>query len=166
MAGKSSFVEWDDKYSVGIPLVDEQHKGLIDITNKLFKGCLRGDEEARRFFLDTIHKGVDYAKYHFATEEKIMDRVGYPEFAVHRVQHQDFVRELVSKVQSFQAGERFVPNMMVRYLRDWVLTHIAVSDKLYGAYLADLKRKGTLYTFTIKGRNQAGTANKNAGNPS
>jgi hemerythrin len=152
MADVKNFVEWDDNYSVGIPLVDNQHKGLVDITNKLFKGCLKGDEEARRFFLDTIHEGVDYVKYHFTTEEKIMERIQYPGFAAHKTQHQDFVRELVSKVQSFQMGKRFVPNMMVRYLRDWVLTHIAVSDKEYGNYLVDLKKRGKLYSFAIKGQ--------------
>jgi hemerythrin len=154
MAEKKNFVEWDNNYSIGIPLVDNQHKRLIDVTNKLFMGCLRGDEEARRFFLKTIHEGVDYVKYHFTTEEKIMERINYPNLAVHRGQHQDFVRELVAEVQSFQGGKRFVPNMMVRYLRDWILTHIAVSDKQIGSYLMELKKQGKLYTFAIKGQNQ------------
>jgi hemerythrin len=147
-----SFVEWDDNYSIGIPLVDNQHKGLVNITNKLFKGCLRGDEAARLYFLKTIHEAVDYAKYHFNTEEKIMERVNYPNYLAHKGQHQDFVRELVQEVQSFQADKRFVPNMMVRYLRDWVLSHIALSDKQLGSYIAELKKQGRLYTFTIKSR--------------
>jgi hemerythrin len=159
MAEKKNFVEWDNNYSIGIPLVDNQHKRLIDVTNKLFMGCLRGDEEARRFFLKTIHEGVDYVKYHFTTEEKIMERINYPNLAVHRGQHQDFVRELVSEVQSFQGGKRFVPNMMVRYLRDWILTHIAVSDKQIGSYLLELKKQGKLYTFAIKGQNNDELAN-------
>jgi hemerythrin len=154
MAEKKIFVEWDDNYSIGIPLVDHQHKRLIDVTNKLFMGCLRGDEEARRFFLKTIREGVDYIKYHFTTEEKIMERINYPNLVFHRGQHQDFARELISELQSFQAGKRFVPNTMVRYLKDWILTHIAVSDTQIGSYLLDLKKQGKLYTFTIKDQNK------------
>jgi hemerythrin len=153
MANKN-FVEWIDNYSIGIPLIDSQHRRLIDVTNKLFKGCLGGDDEARRFFLKTIHEAVDYVQYHFTTEEKIMARIDYPEYVSHKGQHQDFVRELVAEVQSFQAGKRFVPNMMVRYLRDWVLTHIAMTDKKMGLYITELKKQGKLYTFTIKGQDE------------
>jgi hemerythrin len=41
-------------------------------------------------------------------------------------------------------GKMFVPNTFVRFLKDWILTHIAVSDKKYSTYIFDLKKQGKL----------------------
>jgi hemerythrin len=136
-----NIVEWNDRYSMGIPLIDEQHKHLIDVTNSLYLGCLKGDEAARFYFLKTIHEAVEYTQYHFSTEERLMERIRYPERGTHKKQHEDFIKEILREVNSFTEGKKFVPNIFVRYLRDWVLTHIAVSDKLYAAYLQALKKQ-------------------------
>ncbi|MDR2184157.1 MAG: bacteriohemerythrin [Treponema sp.] len=144
----NSIVEWNDRFLIGIPFIDKQHKHLVDITNKLYVGCLKGDEEARAYFLRTIHEAVDYTKYHFLAEERLMHRIGYPELMSHKKQHEDFIREIIREVNSFGEGRKFVPNLFVRYLRDWVLTHIAVSDKLYAVYIYTLKKQGALESVT------------------
>jgi hemerythrin len=138
----TNLVEWDDQYVVGIPLIDEQHKTLINMTNELYLGCLKGDAAAEAYFLKTIHKAVDYVRFHFSSEEKLLNRIGYPNFTAHKKEHEDFAREIIQQVEAFQAGKKFVPNVFVRFLRDWVLTHIAVSDKGYAKYLVDMKKQG------------------------
>ncbi|MDR1618463.1 MAG: bacteriohemerythrin [Treponema sp.] len=140
---ENQIVEWDESYSLGIPIIDRQHKKLIDMTNTLYKGCLAGDGAAQTWFMRTIHDAVEYVRYHFTTEEKLLQRIGYPEFAAHKKQHEDFVRKIIEEVQSFNDGKRFVPNNFVRFLRDWVLAHIAVSDKLYAKYLLSLKSRAS-----------------------
>jgi hemerythrin len=140
----ANLVEWDDQYLIGIPRIDEQHKKLIDMTNGLYLGCLKGDAAAEAYFLKTIHEAVDYVRFHFSTEEKILGRINYPDFTAHKKEHENFAREIIQQVQAFQQGKKFVPNIFVRYLRDWVLTHIAVSDKLYAKYLLDMKKQGLL----------------------
>ncbi|MDR3123474.1 MAG: bacteriohemerythrin [Treponema sp.] len=146
----SNLVQWTDRYRTGIPLIDDQHKKLIDVTNKLYVKCLAGNEAARTSFLQTIHKVVDYVRFHFTSEEKIMERISYPGLAVHKREHQEFVKEILQQIQSFQEGEKFVPNAFVRYLGDWVLTHIAVSDKGYALYLAEMKKRGVLPELLMK----------------
>jgi hemerythrin len=137
-------VEWDDKYSVGIPLIDEQHKELIRLTNDLYQGCLTGDDAAKEFFFRTIRGAMDYVKYHFSAEEKLLENVKYPELALHRKQHEDFVLRMVDDVKSYQDGRKFVPNNFVRYLKDWILSHIAIMDTKYARYILDLKKQGKL----------------------
>ncbi|MDR2068710.1 MAG: bacteriohemerythrin [Spirochaetaceae bacterium] len=137
-------VEWDDRYSVGIPLVDEQHKELVNMTNALYEACLAGDEAARAYFLQAIHGTVDYVKYHFAAEEKILENVRYPDIIEHKRAHESFVKKIFEDVKSFEAGKKFVPNVFVRYLKDWILTHIAVEDKRYAEYIFSLKKQGAL----------------------
>ena len=79
-----------------------------------------------------------------------MERVNYPDYAEHKKQHADFVREVLSKVQDFNAGKAFTPLAFVYFLRDWVLYHIAVCDKGLGEYLLQLRKTGELQHMTVK----------------
>jgi hemerythrin len=111
------------------------------MTNDLYKGCLLGGDEARDYFMKAIRGTVDYVKYHFAAEEKIMENVKFPGFVEHKREHEGFVKQIVGDVKDFQEGKQFVPNVFVRYLKDWILTHIAVKDKIYAAFILDLKKQ-------------------------
>ena len=141
---QDTLVEWDDRYSVGIPLIDDQHKELVRLTNALYKGCLAGEESARSWFMATVKGTVDYVKYHFGVEEQLLQNVDYPELAEHKREHEAFVKHILDEVQSFTAGKKFVPNVFVRYLRDWILSHIVVADKRYAAFILNLKKQGAL----------------------
>jgi hemerythrin len=144
-AEREVLVEWDDKYSVKIPLIDEQHKELLEHTNTLYRGCLSGTEEERiAHFMEAVHIVVDYTKYHFSAEEKMLENVKYPELARHRKEHEGFVQKIVDDVKSFQNGEKFVPNNFVRFLKDWILSHIAMEDTKYSQYIFSLKKSGQL----------------------
>ena len=149
---KKIIVAWQNFYSIGIGLVDEQHKDLINLTNKLFESCLAGKDKTRKAFIDTVHEAVDYTAYHFSTEEKLMKRVNYPEFQHHKREHQEFVLEVVAKVEEFNSGKLFAPLGFVYFLRDWVLHHIAVSDKKMGNHLLRMKMSGELQKLTLKVR--------------
>jgi hemerythrin len=137
-------VEWDDRYCIGIKLIDDQHKELINLTNRLYEACLEGDEAAGLHFMEAVHATVDYVKYHFAAEEKILENVKYPELFLHKKEHEGFVKKLLEDVKSFEGGKKFIPNVFVRYLKDWILTHIAVEDKKYAEYILNLKKQGIL----------------------
>jgi hemerythrin len=140
---KINYVTWADNYSVRIPLIDEQHKELIKLTNELYDACLQGYDAAQQHFMDVIHKAVDYIKFHFSAEEKLMKSVNYPEFAAHKRQHESFVQKVMEDSQKFGSGKA-VPYVFVNFLRQWVLTHIAVSDKAYSDYILRLKKAGSL----------------------
>jgi hemerythrin len=138
-------VEWDDKYSVKIPLIDSQHKELIAHTNRLYQGCLNGTEEEKKtFFLDTVQSVEDYVKFHFSAEEKMLENVRYPYRVKHKRQHEEFVQQMCQEVKDYEKGKKFVPNAFVRFLRDWILSHIAMEDTKYARYIFDLKKTGNL----------------------
>lgn len=129
-------VDWDERYSVGVRIIDDQHRSLVKMTNELYRGCMQGEAEARAYFGTAIKGAVDYVKEHFATEERLLLDAGYPDFLSHKRQHEDFVRTIIGEVKNFQEGRKFVPNHFARYLRDWTLEHIAVTDRQYKDHLA------------------------------
>lgn len=139
---KEAFVDWEERYAVGIAVIDEQHKELLKLTNGLYEACCQGDDIARSQFQGVVHSMVDYVKFHFTTEEQIMERVNYPELAEHKREHESFIRKIFEGVKAFESGKSFVPNTFVRYLRDWVLTHIAMSDRKYTEYILRVKKGG------------------------
>ena len=105
---EKTMVQWQNSYSVGVKLVDDQHMELIRLTNKLFANCMAGPERSKNSFLDVIHEVVDYVSYHFGTEEKVMERVKYPEYAEHRCEHLLFVREVFSRVDDYSSDRKSV----------------------------------------------------------
>jgi hemerythrin len=144
-ADKELIVEWDDKYCVGIPLIDEQHKKLIELTNTLYRGCLVGtDEQKAAYFMKAVKDVVDYVKLHFSAEERMLENVKYPQLPRQKKQHETFVKKILSEVKNFQEGQKFVINNFVRFLRDWILSHIAVEDTQYARFIFDLKKSGRL----------------------
>jgi len=140
--GGGDFITWEARFSVGIPLMDLQHKQLIRLTNNLHDACREGSSSAQEAFGVAVREVVEYVKMHFSTEEKIMERVAYPDAAAHRCKHRDFVRQVLSEVSAFQSGRQFVPNRFTNFLRNWILEHIAETDKVMGAYVVKLAREG------------------------
>jgi len=130
-------VFWDDAFSVGFELIDNQHKELVRMTNELFNGCKRGSTAADIAFIKTIRSAVEYAKTHFATEEKYMTQVDYPDYAEHKGEHESFGVTVVQAVKEFEAGKSD-PLELARFLKQWLLNHIAKSDKKYAPYLAGI----------------------------
>jgi hemerythrin len=144
-------VEWKDKYATGIELIDKQHRELIQLTNELYEACLQGNGTAREVFRDALRRVVDYTRYHFAVEEALLERIGFPVLACHRKQHETLIKEVLEAVKDYEGGRKFVPNVFVRTLKDWVLTHIALADKAYASYIADQKRRGLLTGAQLEG---------------
>jgi hemerythrin len=129
-----AFVEWDEKYSVGIASVDEQHVMLIEIINDLFDACRQDKTFVDEAFRIAIKKAIDYVIFHFAHEEKLQLESSYPDYATHKEQHEDFIKTIIRSVDDYKSGKRSVPNNFVRHLLDWLLEHIAISDKAFGMY--------------------------------
>jgi len=157
MAKRDTIVMWQNSYSVGIKLIDEQHMELIRLTNRLFASCMAGQESSKNTFHDIIHAVVDYVGYHFGIEEKVMERVKYPEYRVHKQEHANFVQEVFKKVEEFKSGKIFVPLSFAYYLRDWILHHIAMNDKKVGKYLQMMHKNGQLQKITLMVKNDKTT---------
>jgi len=128
-------VVWDDSFSVGFKPIDDQHKTLVDMINELFQACKTGVVEADMAFLQIIKKALDYAETHFADEEEYLSQANYPHLDEQKEQHEVFVEEVQKTIEEFEAGN-IEPVYLARYLKNWLLNHIAVYDKRYSSYLA------------------------------
>jgi len=80
-------IEWDDKYSVGISKIDDEHRQFIDIINMAIATKEHKDnpEELR----EVLYRITKYALNHFSTEENYMIEFNYPEYQYHKEEHHD-----------------------------------------------------------------------------
>ncbi|MBF0621062.1 MAG: bacteriohemerythrin [Magnetococcales bacterium] len=131
-------VLWRDAYSIGIPVVDQQHKQLLHLINQVSILVHRNEGGDLNGVLDALGH---YAMEHFQTEEALMRDHNYPLFREHVEEHRRFAEsygvfreELLSK----RHGKRFLLFKINLFLVDWLITHTAKSDRHMGKHLARL----------------------------
>ncbi|MDR1840065.1 MAG: bacteriohemerythrin [Treponema sp.] len=146
----SEIVVWDDKYATGVETLDNQHHQLVDLTNQLYIACLAGDDVLNTVFKDAMSRMVEYVRFHFSAELKLLKAIDYPDYDNHKKMHNDLIKEILLAAKDFDEGMKFVPNNFVRTLKDWVFGHIAVYDKLYRAYVTEMLSKGELTEKELK----------------
>jgi hemerythrin len=64
-----------------------------------------------------------------------MIKYDYADYLVHKKEHGEFVKRVLEEVKNFEENRQFVPNRFVRFLKDWLLNHIAISDHKFGDFL-------------------------------
>lgn len=85
-------MKWKDEYGVGIPEIDNQHETLIEFI-AAFEQAVEGKAHWNTV-QPLIARTREFAKFHFAVEESLMQIVSYPGFAAHRAEHQDVLEQL------------------------------------------------------------------------
>jgi hemerythrin len=137
MLALMEFIAWREEFSVGIHRIDEEHKKLIGLINRLLEGMRanRHGEVLGPIFGEL----VDYARIHFANEEALLLKHGYPAAAEHAAEHRRFVGELSALMADKLSSPSLVSHEAMEFLRDWLGAHILEADKAYAPFL---KSKG------------------------
>lgn len=125
---KLEYIEWDEKYSVGIKQIDKQHKHFVGIMNKLFKAMQTDKDNAVSKIVEEL---VAYASDHFATEEAYFAEFNYPDAKTHIAEH----RKIKASVDIFLSQKDDDPLRLgynlLDLLEDWLFKHINSMDKKY-----------------------------------
>jgi hemerythrin len=138
------FVKWVPEYEVGIKLIDAQHRELVSLTNDLYRACVATDNSIGTVFKECMSKMVEYVRFHFQAENELLKRLGYPDYQAHRKEHETLIQKILEAAKDYDKGNKLVPNHFVRTLKDWVFSHIAVTDQRYAIYVSELKKKGLI----------------------
>jgi hemerythrin len=142
-------VTWSNTYSMGVKVIDDQHKGLLDFVNDLFNHATGDEHEEREYFTKVIQQAVKYIKEHFHTEEKLMYATKFPGYLEHKKIHDEFTLTVLKSVKDFESGKRLVLEKFAYFLKDWVLTHVAVVDMKYAEYFRKIASRNEDGKLTI-----------------
>jgi hemerythrin len=133
-------IAWNENYSIGNRIIDDQHKELFRLTNEFYEGCLMGGVITKVYFFNTVQGAINYIRTHFATEEEILRKIEYPAFVTHKRMHEEFIIKVLEQVRAFEHEDMPNPIGFIRFLMEWIMKHIANADKLYIPYLAKLEQ--------------------------
>jgi len=130
-----ALVVWNEKLSVGVRSIDDQHKKLVTLLNQLHDGMMAGKGKE---MLGTVLKGlIDYTASHFKYEEDLFARTGYPDSTAHKKEHADLVRRVLEvQAQYEEKGPSALTIPVMNFLKDWLTTHIQGADRAYAPHLA------------------------------
>ncbi len=133
---------WNKNFETGIALIDEQHKVLVNILNKLaINFSNRSSEIIMNEIFDEL---VKYTDYHFKTEEEIWSKYlkGDPWFETHKKTHKNFIHETLA-LKNHQADKSLddIIYEVISFLAKWLAYHILDTDK-HMAYVIMSIEKG------------------------
>jgi hemerythrin-like metal-binding protein len=122
--------EWKKEYSVGVQVLDKHHQKLIRIINDVHNAMKEG--KAQEAVIRAVDELLDYAKYHFGEEEKLMEKIKYAELETHRNAHRLFIAKAEEyKKQADKGLAAFMSLGVSKFLIDWLINHIGTVDKRY-----------------------------------
>ncbi len=140
----SDFIKWEKKFEIGIPVIDEQHKKLVEICNNLYLELMKNKQSGILEINSPIKKAlsdtVEYVKVHFSTEEKLMQAVNYTDFAAHKKKHELFIKKIIDTSSSLSTESFSHSFQFVRFMYEWILEHVAHEDRLYVAAVRNAKK--------------------------
>ncbi len=127
---QAQWLRFDDSMLLGIAELDEQHRNLTRMVNKLNSAWRHG--QSHQALLELFDQLVTLVAGHFETEARHMAQGAYPELRQHEKEHAMLLDEIMRlRKRLNEGGELFV----LQTLKDWLLGHILRSDKHMADYL-------------------------------
>jgi len=127
ISGGDLVIHWNDSLNTGVPIVDKQHRRLVELINQLFK-CMK-DGGDRMLLGSIIDELVDYTVTHFRTEEDLMRKTHYPDLQQHKQVHDQFVSKVGTYMEKLKNGDRVPAADVYKFLKDWLISHIEKQDR-------------------------------------
>lgn len=124
-------IMWQDRFNIGVEVIDNEHKKLFGIINRLFK--YKADETKGRWVCEEgIKYFKDHALKHFIEEEQYMASIDYAGFETHRHVHDNFRRKTLPALEQELLQTNFAPEAIDHFLgvcAGWLLGHTLTEDR-------------------------------------
>ena len=127
MSDHNLFIVWEPRFNLGIPIIDEQHRGIVTTINSLYFGIR--NHFVHNTFAAIVQMMNEYTRIHFEVEETFLEKIDYSNAQKHRALHAELMEQLMyTGRQSLLNGD---PNQFLEFLKGWWISHICCEDLLY-----------------------------------
>jgi len=128
------FIEWNnERYSIGIDIIDNQHRELFIITNQLHE--ILEQEHYQKDAIKILKRLYAYTCYHFTSEEALLKEYGYKELPEHNSIHKTFQNKIKEFLEGIRTKQNYALLPLLDYLVEWILKHIQGEDTKYAEFL-------------------------------
>jgi len=122
-----AFFDWKDSLTVGNPMIDRDHKMLIQYVNEMHQAMMAGN--GKDIVGSILDKLVAYTKEHFGREEIFWKSNRLATFDQHLKRHTDILRQVADFEAKYKAGASAISIDLMNFLRDWLTNHIVKTDQ-------------------------------------
>lgn len=130
---KKFHLVWNDSlHALGIPSMDREHRGLINLVNELAEAVAHDCdcERARQ----QMGKILDFAAEHFVHEEALMRQHGFPGLEQHAAEHERLLREATAMMKIYDPEHSDRALLITAFLTDFAENHILHEDRAISQY--------------------------------
>ena len=127
------FIEWNASYSIGIDEIDDHHKILLELLDRLY--CLKLQENNKDELSNLLYELIDYSNYHFSAEERLMIKYDYPNIDHHILEHVDFANTMMTYEKMIVEDNDYIPDDVFDFVKRWLLEHILNTDIKMGQFI-------------------------------
>ena len=128
-------LEWEEKYSVGVKLIDNQHRQMFDTINLLLG--LLGGTPTKEEINEIISRLIEYKKIHFSTEEGYFKEFNYENAEDHTNKHREFNTSLEKLLSDNKNDLMALAFSLVDFLENWLISHLMYEDQKYVSCFRD-----------------------------
>ena len=125
---------WHEAYDSGEASIDSQHRALFELANSLITAVIDGRPKDE--VLPLVQALIGDAVNHFASEEAILRRVGYPGAGEHAAMHSNLLAQAGALAANYQRGELGIGDLFSYLAYDVVAQHMLAEDRKFFPYLA------------------------------
>lgn len=128
---------WEENLSVGVDVIDEQHKMLLSRLSELSEAVSQRRGSGQ--IVGTLSFLSDYVDFHFGTEERHMTANDYPGYQEHKAAHEEFKRTLKRLSDDFEeeGATTDLADSINTLLINWFLKHIRQVDQELGRFFGE-----------------------------
>jgi hemerythrin-like metal-binding protein len=115
---------WDDSMEIGDAHIDEQHRRVFDLVDRLEAAETHTHSPAPTLY-SILDELIAFTETHFMAEEHLMRRLGYPPVPMEEMlaQHREFKDYARLRVLEFRHAEGVSVLPLLSYVTDWLVNH-------------------------------------------
>ena len=130
--------QWSNEISVFSPEIDAEHRELLRVAEDLRQAVCGGADAAQAS--QKARALLAEMEDHFASEERQMKSAHYSGVGWHKGQHDGIRKRGAALEEAAAHGDRKAVLEFVKYLREWLVGHVAVADRMMASHMRNHER--------------------------
>lgn len=128
----SMSVDWSDMFECGHPVIDKEHKKLLDLVKQLPQAQSDGT------FLENLDILVKEISAHFRSEEEILSGLSYKDYVFHKDIHSEIEASALRLIDRYKKGAVTEEELILKMIQSYIMGHLITEDIKFFALFEDV----------------------------